>query len=317
MANDPSPLVGQAIGDSLGMGFETQPANSPELLAWDGSYQPSAYHKLSAGQWTDDTMMARALAESLMSCNGYYPRDVADRYLAWYRSGDHRGMGRTTRTALTQLNEGVPWTRTGVIDALGNGSAMRAAPLGLYYQEDLATVREFARMDACVTHDSLEAEAGSTSVAVAVALLASGKADRSTLVEQLLPWVNEHELAVAISHLTEDLRGADIQKVLETTGTAAHVLQTVPAAIAAFIYTTSYQEAVEAAVRAGGDTDTTAAITGALAGTFYGFGGIPKKYLKDLEDFATLRKVEVRISKGPRSNILWAMDRSPIFPELG
>lgn len=298
MTENPSPLVGQAIGDSLGMPFETQPANSPELLAWDGSYLPSEYHNLRPGQWTDDTMMARMIAESLISRNGYYPPDVSKRYVEWFCSGDHRGMGKTTRTALDKLNQGASWAESGIQGAEGNGTAMRAAPIGFFYKEDLPTVREFARLDAKVTHRSHEAEMGSVAVAIGVALLARGKADKTNLVSQVIPWLEGSRIKTCFSYMFSFFEGLFVKDALRRTGTKAHVVETVPAAFAAFTLTSSYVEAVEAAIRAGGDTDTTAAITGALAGTYYGLEGIPERYTHDLEIFDTLRDIDLQLTKG-------------------
>lgn len=290
------------------MGFETQPAESPDLLAWDGTYRESEYHKLKPGQWTDDTMMAKLLSESLMSCCGFYPRDVSDRYLVWLRRGEHRGMGKTTHAALTRIHEGTPWTDSGIQGAEGNGTAMRVAPIGLFFREDIPTVREFSRLDARITHSSLEAEAGSAAVAVAIAMLATRKADRQSLIAQASEWVIDSRVQRGL-HLVDEMRtlSVPVAEALRRVGTKPHVVQTVPAAFAAFTMTTSFKDAVEAAVRAGGDTDTTAAITGALAGTFYGLDAIPTYYKEGLEEFRHLRRLEKTLQEGPRTSILWKL----------
>jgi ADP-ribosylglycohydrolase len=74
--------------------------------------------------------------------------------------------------------------------------------------------------------------------------------------------------------------------------TGAHVVQTVPAAFAAVLLTDSYESAILAAIRAGGDTDTTAAIAGGLAGALYGRSHIPERLLQDLEDRDDLQRIE-------------------------
>jgi len=303
---DPAPLVGGAVGDALGMAFETKKADDAELLQWDGeTFLPSDYHKLSPGQWTDDTMMSKFIAESLVACGGYYPRDVADRYRIWYRSSDHRGMGKTTRAALVNLDNGLPWTKSGVQGAEGNGTAMRAAPLGIFFREDLVTVREFTQIDARITHASLEAQMGSVAVSIGVALLAEG-VELEALIDQVLEHLDESQVKqglqkVAFYQRQPDFPAADALKVI---GTSAHVTQTVPSAFASLVLTKSYPEAIRVAIRAGGDTDTTASITGALAGTHYGLSAIPKPWQK-IENFDHLRRLDVRITKGPRSDALW------------
>jgi ADP-ribosyl-[dinitrogen reductase] hydrolase len=305
---DHAPLVGEAVGDALGMSFETKPADHEALLQWDGeTFHASEYHGLSPGQWTDDTMMATFIAESLVACGGYYPRDVADRYRGWYRSGDHRGMGKTTRAALTNLDNGVPWNRSGIPGAEGNGTAMRAAPLGFYFHEDLVTTREFAQMDARITHASLEAEMGSIAVGIGIALLTE-EAGLDVLVERVLESLEDSKVKQGLQKVAFYQRQPDISaaEALRVIGTSAHVTQTVPAAFAALVLTKSFAEAVQAAIRAGGDTDTTAAITGALAGTHYGLSAIPKKW-RTIEKFEHLHRLEQRIAKGPRSDALWIL----------
>lgn len=307
--NDHAPLVGEAVGDALGMAFETMRPDDDSLTSWDGStYHPSEYHGLRPGQWTDDTMMAKIITESLVTCGGYYPRDVADRYLAWYRSGNHRGMGKATREALERILNGTPWNRSGVEGAEGNGTAMRAAPLGFFFHEDLVTTREFAQMDARITHRSLEAEMGSVAVALGVALLLN-KVEPKELVEKVVEHLADSNVKLGLEKITFYQRqgGVTAAEALRIIGTRAHVTQTVPAAFAAFTMTSSYEETVRVAIRAGGDTDTTAAIAGALAGTFYGINAIPKAWKDNLEDFHHLRRLETKIARGPRSDALWRL----------
>lgn len=306
MVNDPSPLVGCAVADALGMPFETRLSSDPLLLNWDGSYLPSEYHKLKPGQWTDDTMMSKRLMESLYICGGFYPRDVANRYLHWYLSGDTRGMGKTTKAALQRLKEGFRWTDSGVENAEGNGTAMRAAPMGAFYHDDPLTVAEFARMESRITHKSIEACEGSAAVALMVAYLWQG-VDRFDLLEATLEFLNNSRIKDKLIILNNTKDRLSLPEAFETFGTNAHVTQTVPSAFAAFMLTNSYEEAVMATIRAGGDTDTTAAITGALAGTYYGFEGIPKKYRLDLERMDHLHKLDSHIGVGPQTTVMWKL----------
>lgn len=308
--HQPSPLVGCAVADALGMPFETEPSTSEHLLAWDGTYQASEYHKLKPGQWTDDTMMSRILAESLVSCNGFYPKDVADRYRFWFAQGPEsfRGMGKATKEALGRLNSNWPWWQSGS-PSEGNGTAMRAAPLGYFYREDLATIVEFARLDSRITHRSIETEMGSVAVAIGAALLGTPGAELGQeFVEKVASWVdNDCKLKLGLLQVARYIaEKKPVAEALQEIGTKAHVVQTVPAAFAALCLSTGgYEGAVRAAIFAGGDTDTTAAITGALAGIFYGYNEIPKKFTKDLEDHEKLHSLEVKLKKGPRGDALW------------
>jgi len=127
--NFPAPLLGLAIGDALGMPFETAPRSRPDLLDWDGrSFRNSDdYHGLNPGQWTDDTQMSLALSRTLIEHQQYVPEAAALAYRQWFE-GDCRGIGGSTKRAMEKLCRGVPWTESGTPGAEGNGTAMRAAP---------------------------------------------------------------------------------------------------------------------------------------------------------------------------------------------
>lgn len=308
MADNPSTLVGQAVGDAAGMPFETRKPDDPLLVNWDGTYQASEYHQLRPGQWTDDTMMAKIVMESLYICGGFYPMDIAQRYQHWYLAGPLRGMGKTTKRAMQNLRDGMPWNESGVVGAEGNGTAMRAAPFGAFYQEDPLTAAQFARMEANITHKSLEAEEGSAAVAIAVSLLWTG-ASPQEVVEKTIEHLRESKVKLALSRLVFYQKSNDVSAIeaLKLFGTKAHVVQTVPSAFAAFVLTSSYEDAVLTSIRSGGDTDTTAAIAGALAGTYYGFKSIPKPYREGLEDWEHLRRLESRINIGPKTSVLWRL----------
>lgn len=302
-------LTGLAVGDALGKAFETKPAKDKALLAWRGWFEPSTFHKLEANQWTDDTMMAKLLAESLWETKTYCPGDVSKRYEAWYESGDHRGMGKATTQALSKLAKGVPWTQSGVIGAEGNGSAMRAAPIGLMFRFNAQAAMEMARIDAQITHKSEEAKEGSMAVAVAIAMLVQGSATKDNLLPKVIDWVNGKtqvtarlRQAKAFSHRPfprTDLQMTQAAMAVAEMGTSANVIQTVPAAFLCFAITKNFQEAVETAVRAGGDTDTTAAIVGALAGTWYGIPQVAR-YLGELEAAEELRALEQNLYSAAR-----------------
>lgn len=122
------------------------------------------------GAFTDDTQMAVALAQSLVACGGFDADDVRRRYTAWFRGegfgGRARGTGGTIRTA---LETGAPVDLRAGGQYVGNGAAMRVAPIGVWFRDDPAGLIAAARADARLTHDSPEAEAGSVAVAVAIA----------------------------------------------------------------------------------------------------------------------------------------------------
>ena len=132
-------LIGLAIGDALGAAVEFRaPGTFPEVTGYRGG----GPHRLGSGEWTDDTSMAMALADSIASA-GWDLNDQARRYLAWWRKGKYSVNGRcfdigiTTRSALSRFvktgdaqTSGDPSER-----ASGNGSIMRLAPVPIRYAD--------------------------------------------------------------------------------------------------------------------------------------------------------------------------------------
>lgn len=296
-------LTGLAVGDALGMPFETMGFYSEALTSWDGEFQDSLSEvtgHLKAGQWTDDTQMARALADSLILSQTYSPAEAAKQYLAWFQSSDVRGIGSTTERALQQLQSGIPWILSGVEGAEGNGTAMRAAPIGVVFRNNIQAVAELARVDAAITHRSVEASEGSVAVATAVAHLLNGVA-KADLCTEVLKSLKESQVKRSIEDVqsvlnitSQKIAYQEALEALVTMGTNAHVVKTVPAAFFAFLCTSSFREAVYLAVTAGGDTDTTAAVTGALAGSCYGYDALGD-YAKGVEDSQDLHDLEEQL----------------------
>lgn len=293
------------------MPFETLKRGDPKIQAWDGvSYGSSEYHGLGPGQWTDDTSMALAISTALLAEKGFNPRLIADHYVDWYKSPSFKGAGRTTKKALQDLSTGCPWVHSGVEGAEGNGPAMRIAPLGLYYHRiSLKAVARLAATEAEITHDSDVARDGAIAVALGVALLARKEENPQSVAYKVADQLQTigsndghnimgyrmHKAYQKSRHPT-----GDPEEVLAGIGTSPHILQTVPAAFYALAKGTNFKETVELAIRAGGDTDTTAAIAGALAGTYYGVGQVAQ-FLPNLHEGERLRDQERRLyTEGPK-----------------
>lgn len=289
-------LVGCAIGDALGGPFEMKPAASPSLLSWDGQFKEGGtFWWGQPGQYTDDTLMSLALATSLVEFQGFNPEDVGLKYLAWMESGNTRGIGGTTAAALTNLKFGSTYLTSGLTHndgkpACGNGTAMRASPIGVWYRNDIPKLLEVAVTDAGITHNSLEPKMGSVAVALGTAFLANGTHDPMTVLLEVKDIVTDsivkEKLELAISHLKDE---TDVKVALADIGSRGYVPETVGAAFYCLAATDNFRDAVVLAVKAGGDTDTTAAIVGAMAGSFYGLDAIPSEYKDGVENFELLQ----------------------------
>jgi ADP-ribosyl-[dinitrogen reductase] hydrolase len=286
-------LVGCAIGDALGNPFEMKPAASPALKGWDGLFKAGGtFWKGNAGQYTDDTLMSIALSESLITNNGFDAEKVAQEYLAWYNSGNTRGIGSTTASAMVRLKLGATHSESGLtsLECAGNGTAMRASPLGLFYKDDLHNLLVVASEDAAITHNSMEPKMGSIAVALGVALIANGADPYDALVEIediLSDCYVKAKLTLAKQLVNRD---ADAAEALAEIGTSGYVADSVGAAFYCLAACDNFKDTVIMAVRGGGDTDSIAAIAGAMAGTYYGLEGIPEEY-RSVENFELLQSL--------------------------
>ena len=284
-------LVGCAIGDALGNPFEMKSAKSPALLEWDGNFKEGGtFWHGQPGQYTDDTLMSMCLAASLIEHQGFNPEDVSKKYLTWMESGNTRGIGGTTSSALLRVKLGAHYTESGLTHnpdgtpVGGNGTAMRASPIGLAYRHNLPELLAVAMEDASITHNSLEPKMGSVAVALGTALLANKTSSPQSiaykLTDILADSIVKEKILLAQKWLEQGIDLCEIaDEALAEIGTNGYVPETVGAAFFCLGATHNFRDCVVMAVRGGGDTDTTAAIAGAMAASYYGIEGIPEEYL--------------------------------------
>ncbi len=168
-------ILGAAIGDALGKqneGLERKDILENGYIT-DYGIAPEGCpgEKLKAGQYTDDTEQMLVLSESLIECNGLNVSDFSKRICEWGADVMNDPirkslLGPSSATSITRLNSGMSWEYSGS-DIPSCGSAMRVAPIGLFY-EDMADVEFKAAMSSVPTHNSKGAIAGAVAVAVAV-----------------------------------------------------------------------------------------------------------------------------------------------------
>lgn len=291
-----SVLLGTAIGDALGVPFETKLANYDLLVAWDGeTFLGSEHHRLKPGQYSDDTQMSLMVAESLIENHGFNPDDLAERYVEWITSGRARGYGKTTMLAIQNLLNGKHWSESGIAGSYGNGTAMRAAPFGVYFRNDLQSLVSICKMDSGITHASDEAEAGSIAIGLAAAYAVNR--EKEGLLDELWRILPDSKVKSIVYSLDSLIDSPYItpEQALRVIGTKADVRQTVPAALYCFLKFQTYGEAVEAAIRAGGDTDTTAAIVGALFAARDGTTDIQGSWISGVEESSRLIELDSQL----------------------
>lgn len=256
-------LLGQLAGDALGSAVEFRSAadiarSNPDgvtLLTDGGTWN------LIAGQPTDDSEMALALARALVSKGGFASDAVGQAYVRWARSGPF-DMGGTTRAGITALTEG----RAAKSDSQSNGALMRISPIGILAAGDPVLAARLAAEDARLTHPHPVCQAANAAFAAAIATgVAGGTAEEMCAAAERHAGYGEgaklvrQRLALARRHEPQDFE-RQMGWVLTAFQNAFHHL----------MKGTSFADAVSVTVSRGGDTDTNAAICGALIGAHQG-----------------------------------------------
>lgn len=255
-------LLGLAIGDSMGAQVEGMAAPPP----LDGMRDGGVWNTL-AGQPTDDTELALALGRTLAGRDLYDQDAVADAYQAWFAS-DPFGLGPTTTRALVGA-AAIPGPRAAALrqaadpESLGNGSLMRIAPVGIWARNpvEAATV---AAADSRLTHPHPDCIGACAALAAAIAAAIRLDADRPAMLAAARAGATGR-VAATVDQAAAGQPPADDAPVL----TALHN------AFRHLAAGTGVAEAILATIAAGGDTDTNAAIVGALLGAADGRRALP------------------------------------------
>lgn len=270
-------LIGVAVGDALGAPVEGSHTTRAYVASLDRQT-----HELT---YTDDTAMTIGLAESLLEVDGFDGHHLAHTFARHYAAEPWRGYGTSPPEIFGKLERGVPWHEAstslfGGSGSYGNGAAMRVAPVALFAHPDTHTVASLARHTAIITHTHPEGIDGAVCQAVAVDRLLGrdpdASIDPSELIEGIQPFLTTAIFRDKLSYLSASIgrrNTGDLAQVLGT-GVAAH--SSVPTAIACFLtHPHSFPDAIKTAISLGGDTDTIAAMTGALSGAYLGLDAIP------------------------------------------
>jgi ADP-ribosylglycohydrolase len=249
-------------------------------------------------------MLTIALAESLIAKDGVDLDDIARKHIDAYLTGE-RGWGRATTAAIEKLIKGVPPTQSGE-PSTGNGVAMKIAPVGLWYaiRCSVGDLDIAARAVGRITHDHPDAMDSGLLQARLVRMLARDTADVPRFLENATAVASEFDDDHRRSPLAENVyeafrlanRNAPLDEALGTLGTSGNVIESLPAALYLFSKTPrDFEATVIESASAGHDTDTVAAMAGALSGALNGIQAIPERFLKDLENRQYLEELATRL----------------------
>lgn len=257
-----------------------------------GVYHASRAIPLVKGAWhfTDDTNMACSIF-SILRQRGQIDQDqLAESFAVQYRSD--MGYGPAMHGYLARIRNGGDWRKEapalfGGMGSFGNGSAMRVAPLGAYFADDLNKVVEQAELSAVVTHSAAEAVAGAIAVAVAAAVafaLRGGDAPtRAEFIDKVLPRIPDSEVRAKCILARDLAKSASVDLAVSALGNGSMVTcqDTVPFALwCAGEWLSDYEEALWLTASGGGDRDTTCAIVGGIVACYAGAESIPAEWLR-------------------------------------
>lgn len=266
-------LLGLAVGDAIGTTLEFQARDS--CAAVTDMVGGGPFH-LKAGEWTDDTAMALALADSLEAHDHFDEQDLLGRFVNWWRwgscscTGECFDIGITTRQALLRwLSTRDPHCGSTDPMSAGNGSLMRLAPVAIRFWNDRDSLRDVAGRQSRTTHAAPEAVDACIAFAEVLADAIEGRSKPEVLRARWDPY------AGAIGAIVSGGWRGKQRAAIRSSGYVAHSLE---AALWCVDRTAGYRDAVLAAANLGDDADTTAAITGQLAGALYGASGIPQHW---------------------------------------
>lgn len=280
-------ILGLATGDALGVPYEflsrsTLESNLPTGMKGYGTYM------LPAGTWSDDTTMTLCLMKSL--CSGLNYEDLAAKFKAWILHGYMTpygtpfDIGNTTLQSIHRYNKGAAACEAGGLEETdnGNGSLMRVSPLVFFLSHHTPEERRQIVFNvSSVTHGHVRSQIACWFYVEMMIQVLEGKSkqeaiDHASSVIQAWTSLNAPEETIHFSRCTSNIEQLDKSDIKSY----GYVIDTLEAVLWSFLTTDSYSAAVLQAVSLGEDTDTIGAITGSVAGLFYGLDSIPPEWIK-------------------------------------
>ncbi len=302
-------ILGCAVGDALGAPFE---GASPDLNRF-GVLAEIRYREMPGypiGQYTDDTQLTLAIVKAICRSGDVDGATIAEEFVRLWQTDEIVGAGASCSDAVHNIvSLGMSWRDAGTAPGrAGNGAAMRAGPIGLWDYAYPDRIERDAEVSGVITHKDPRAVAGAIAVATAVALcvnseeiepagfLASiSESVRGTsglfadCIDELGGWL-ELEPSEALPFIYAS--GEPDMGARRPGRVTAYVIPTVLCALYFFLRTPrDFVASVTGSICAGGDTDTVAAIAGAIGGAYNGSAAIPRpliETLKDSESIASL-----------------------------
>ncbi len=306
-------LVGAAVADAIGLPTEGMRPAKIERLGWGNSLEHRFFFR--RGMWSDDTehiiMMTQALLESGGDVKKFKRAFAWE--LRWWLLGAPAAVGLATAKAIGKLSLGFSADKSGVFSA-GNGPVMRTAPIAAMFPHDAEARKKFVEAQTRITHSDPKAAISALAVTEVATLLLESE-ELPPLFPCLSAVSDDEEWQGLVRQLKTSINGGQTFSEFLVTinvqpekGISGYVYQTVPAVLFLGIRNDwDFEKTITELVRAGGDTDTTAAIAGALCGAYGGVQSIPREWVEGVKDwpvgisqFSILAKA---LEKGTKSRV--------------
>ena len=304
-------LLGQAVGDAFGVPYEFMSRAEVQKLTLcnmegcdtNPGFKSRWSELIPAGAWSDDTSMTIAAMDSIIrSCGEIDYEDHMKSFNNWWKGGQYCaldfpfGLGGVISQALKMYSMGAPAILCGGrgFRDNGNGSLMRIFPsslLCIFSGYELERTIEVIGYSSAITHAHQISQIGCLIFTEFLRALLDGKSIEEALqtIQMIDYWQYYQEEAVdAFEQILLPTFSFMGEEVISESG---YVVDTLKTALYALLHTDSYEEAVCAAVRMGYDTDTAAAVTGVLAGVYYGADAIPQRWLDALRKKEMLEEI--------------------------
>ncbi|XP_049785711.1 ADP-ribosylhydrolase ARH3-like isoform X2 [Schistocerca cancellata] len=197
-------MLGSLLGDCLGAPYEGDSSVSKAVLQQYFDKIEGPPFKAPIKQYTDDTAMTKCVAESLIDCRGFEPQDMAKKFVKEFFASPRRGYGQNVVRVFMKLKDqkcedpfGPAKEQFDGAGSLGNGGAMRVAPVALFYHQDYPALIEKARKSALLTHTNKLGRDGAILQAIAVyqglQSIPSEGLDATTFIKELMNKMHEIE----------------------------------------------------------------------------------------------------------------------------
>lgn len=307
-------IMGVCIGDALGVPVEFKDREYLKRFPVT-EMQEFGSHNQPKGTWSDDSSLTLCLAEELIK--GYNLENIGQSFVKWVKYGHWTAHGRlfdiggTTREAVARLIKGESARFSGNIfeEDNGNGSLMRILPLAFYLknEDDMEKLYLTVKEVSTITHGHFRSVFACFIYVIFAIQVIKGKSKFEAyhhMQNVALEYAEKQWFSLSEIELFQRVLKNDISKYSEDEiRGSGYVLHSLEASLWCLLNSESYSEAVLKAVNLGEDTDTTGAITGGLAGIYYGFENIPQKWVEELvrkEDIEMLcEKLENKYTVNP------------------